>query len=250
MGSQVRTKTTGSGSRKSSDSESGDQLRWTLIAWAVVAVGGVALVLPRGSDAPDTVAPTEIRVSVSSLANLGNLAMEERASDPAALERALDHFWRGHESDPDHLGALFGLAWARQAKGLPESEWHGLYQQTVADTSILAYLSLFNLAVAEREAGSYPEAVAFLEHALRVMPERADGWLALGTNHVAMGDNARSVLDFQRAVELAPDHSQAFFRLGQAHRALGQDIEAEAAWSRALQLDTGWEGRIEAARVQ
>ena len=82
------------------------------------------------------------------------------------------------------------------------------------------------------------------------MPERADGWLALGTNHVAMGDNARAVLDFQRAAELGPDHSRAFFLLGQAHQALGQDIEAEAAWSRALQLDPAWEGRIEAARVQ
>ena len=250
MGSQARTKTTGSGSRKSADSESRDQLTWALIAWAVVAVGGVALVLPRGSDTPDTVAPTEIRVSVSSLANLGNLAMQERASDPAALERALDHFRRGHELDPDHLDARFGLAWARQVKGLPEAEWRGLYQQTVADTSILAYLSLFNLAYAEGEAGRYPEAVAFLEHTLRVMPERADGWLALGANHVAMGDNARAVLNFQRAAELAPDHSRAFFLLGQAHHALGQDIEAEAAWSRALQLDPAWEGRIEAARVQ
>ena len=82
------------------------------------------------------------------------------------------------------------------------------------------------------------------------MPERADGWLALGTNHVAMGDNARAVLDFQRAAELDPDHSRAFFLLGQAHHALGQDIEAEAAWSRALQLDPAWEGRMEAARVQ
>ena len=151
---------------------------------------------------------------------------------------------------PDHLDARFGLAWARQVKGLPESEWYGLYQQTVDDTSLLAYLSPFNLAYAEADAGGYPEAVAFLDHALRVMPERADGWLVLVTNHMAMGNNARSVLDFQRAVELAPDHSRAFFRLGQAHHALGQDIGAEAAWSRALQLDPTWEGRIEAARVQ
>ena len=35
----------------------------------------------------------------------------------------------------------------------------------MADTSILAYLSFFNLAYAEGEAGRYPEAVAFLEHA-------------------------------------------------------------------------------------
>ncbi len=220
-----------------------------LIPWAVVAVGAVAWVLPRGSDTPDAVAPTET-VSVSSLVNLGNLAMQKRASDPAALDQALDHFRRGHELDPEHLNALFALAWARQLKGLPESEWRGLYEQTVSDTSILAYLSLFNLAVAEREAGRHLEAVAFLEQALRVMPERADGWLASGTNHVPMGNNGRAVLDFQRATELDPDSSRAFFLLGQAHHALGQDIEAEAAWSRALQLDAAWEDPIEAARAR
>ena len=249
MGQPGESQDTESGSRKLADSEPRDQLRWALIAWAVVAIGAVAWVLPRGPETRDAVVPTETRVSVSGLVNLGNLAMEKRASDPAALEQALDHFRRGHELDPNHLNARFGLAWARQVKGLPESEWRGLYERTVSDTSILAYLSLFNLAVAEREAGRHSEAIAFLEHALRVMPERADGWLALGTNQVATEDNARAVLGFQRAAELTPDSSRAFFLLGRAHHALGRDVEAEIAWSRAVRLGPVWADQIEAARV-
>lgn len=240
----------GSTVNKAADLEPSDRLKWALIAWAVVAVITVTFVLPRESATPDVVAPTEPQPSVSSLVNLGNLAMGERTSDPAALERALEHFRSGHELDPDHLDARFGLAWARHVKGLPETEWRGLYEQTVADASLLTYLSLFNLAYAEGEAGRYPEAAALLEQALRVMPERADGLVALGTNHAAMRDNALAVRDFQRATELDPDYSRAFFLLGQAHSALGRDTEAEAAWSRALVLNPAWEERIEAARAQ
>ena len=155
-------------------------------------------------------------VAVSSLANLGNLAMQERASDPAAVDRALDHFDRANQLDSGHLNARFGLAWAKQVKGLPESQWRPLYEETVDEASLLTYFSLYNLAYAEQQAESYSEAIAFLQQALQVMPQRADGWL----------------------------------EMGRVHARLGQDTEAEAAWSRALRLDPGLKSQIDAARAR
>ena len=142
---------------------------------------------------------------MSELANLGNLAMQERASDPAAIDRALYHYRRGNAQDPGHLTARFGLAFAAQVKGLPDSEWRGLYQKTVSDACLLAFLSLVNLAHAERQAERYPQALVLLQDAVRVMPERADGWLALARVHAALGQDAAANVAWSRGLELAPD---------------------------------------------
>ncbi len=232
---------------KTGGPESLGRLTWAMGAFAIVAVGVIVALLPRGRDTTDA---NEVRVSVSDLKDLGNLEMEKRASDPAAIDRALTYFERAHDLDPGHLGARFGLAWARQLKSLPETEWRGLYERTVADASLLTYYSLFNLAYAEEEAGRYAEAVGLLERALWVMPERADGWTQKARNLIALGEDERAVVDLREATELAPDSARAYYLLGRAHRRLGNDPEAETAWTRALQLDPNWADQIEAARSE
>jgi tetratricopeptide (TPR) repeat protein len=221
------------------------RLTWALGAFAIVAFGVVVALLARGQDSTEAV---ESRLAVSDLVELGHLEMEVREADPAALDRALMHFERAHDLDPDHLGARFGLAWARQLMNQPESWWRELYEQTVTDASLLTYYSLFNLAYAEQEAGRYTEAVDLLEHALRVMPERADGWTQRGRDLMTMGEHERAVVDLLEATRLAPDSARAFYLLGRAHSHLGNDPEAETAWTRALELDPGWTDQIEAAR--
>ena len=233
----------------SSESKFGSRFTWVVGAWAIVTVAVVAWVLPRGADTPGPATPTAEPVSASTLAQRGYNAMDSRQSDPAALDRALAHFERGHDLDPDHLDARFGLAWARQVKGLPESEWRELYQETVADAALLAYLSLYNLAYAERQAEENAEAVALLERALGVMPERVDGWIELGTLYDAMGEYARAIKAYRQAAELETGSARIFYRLGRAQHHLGQDTEAETAWARALQLDPAWNDQIEAAKA-
>ncbi len=90
----------------------------------------------------------------------------------------------------------------RRVKGLPEPEWRELYEGIIGETSALAYFSLYNLGHAERQAGRYPEAVAFLEQAVRVMPDRAGGWLELGRACEDMGQGERAAEAFRRAAEL------------------------------------------------
>lgn len=256
MGNEMKDQRMGAADAPQSGGSKPRRLAWVVGAWAIVAIGLVALALPRGREAnasatPSKVAPAaapETQASVSSLTNQGNLVMAERGSDPEAITRALELFERAYALDPDHLGARFGLAWARQVKGLPDSEWRDFYDQTVAEGSSLVYLALYNLAYAERQAGRHADAATFLARALRVMPERADGWLAAGSDHMAMGDSARAVADLRRAVELDPASSRGFYLLGQANRSLGQPKEAEAAWNQALRLDPTLKDQIEADR--
>ncbi len=191
-------------SRKLPDSETGARVDWAVVLWTVVAVGVVTWVLPRGRETRSAPSETKAPLAVSELANLGNLAMREVSSDPAAIDRALNHYRRGNAQDPGHLTAQFGLAFAGQVKGLPDSEWRGLYQKTVSEASLLAFLSLFNLAHAEQEAGRYPEALGLLQQAVRVMPERADGWFALARVHAALGHDAEASYARSRGNELAP----------------------------------------------
>ena len=179
-------------------------LSWVLVAWTVAAIAVVAWIMPRGraqDRVPDADRGGE-SASVSTLVKRGYRAMEQRESDPAAVERALADFERGYALEPDHLDARFGLAWAKQVRGLPESEWRGLYESTIGEASLLAYLSLYNLAYAEKRAGRDEAAIALLERAVQMMPERADGWLELGRAREAVGKSAEAAEAFQRAAEL------------------------------------------------
>ncbi len=160
----------------------------------MVAVGVVTWVLTRGQESRTGPVETKAPLSVSELASLGNLAMRELESDPAAIDRALYHYRRGNTQDPGHLTARFGLAFAAQMKGLPDSEWRGLYQQTASEASLLAFLSLVNLAYAEEQAERHPESLGLLQDAVRMMPERADAWFALARVHTALGQDAAADL--------------------------------------------------------
>jgi Tfp pilus assembly protein PilF len=84
-------------------------------------------------------------------------------------------------------------------KALPESEWRGRYEATAEQARELAYLSLYNLSFAEAEAGRPSQAVVLLERALRMMPERQDGWLESGRQRLAAGDLEGAELDLKRA---------------------------------------------------
>jgi tetratricopeptide (TPR) repeat protein len=204
------------------------RFRWALLAWAVIAVVLVVIALPRGRRTvphPHASGPAtsgETALDVPRLVRLGNNAMRERATDPAAVDRALEQFARGHQLDPGNAGARFGLAWARQVKGLPDTEWRPLYLETIDESSRLAYFSLYNLAYAERKAGRHAEAIVLLEQALRVMPDSAEGWTDLGDSRLALDQWARAAEDLQRATELDAASGRASSLLGRAHAALGQ----------------------------
>lgn len=273
MDHQATTETTPPDTRTAGRSRGG-RSAWGLGVWAVVVIAVLVWALPRGREASIPAgAPAEQRppgltasgadgargasgavmpeepVLVTALASRGYAAMNQQASDPAALDRALAEFTRAHELDPQHFTARFGLAWARQLKGRPESEWRPLYLETVATASQLAYFSHLNLAVADREAGRFREEAAQLEQATRVAPERVGGWTRLGIAYEQVDERQLAVEAFRRATEVDAGSARGFYLLGRANNQLGRSARAEAAWSRAIALDPELKDKIAADRA-
>jgi Flp pilus assembly protein TadD len=60
-----------------------------------------------------------------------------------------------------------------------------------------------------------------------------------GTEALDRGDNARAIADLERAAELVPDRSEVHNHLGLAYAAAGRDREALLAFRRAVALDCG-----------
>jgi Flp pilus assembly protein TadD len=60
-----------------------------------------------------------------------------------------------------------------------------------------------------------------------------------GTEALDRGDNARAIADLERAAELVPDRSEVQNHLGLAYAADGRHREALLAFRRAVALDCG-----------
>ena len=60
-----------------------------------------------------------------------------------------------------------------------------------------------------------------------------------GTEALDRGDNARAIADLERAAELVPDRSEVQNHLGLAYAADGRHQEALLAFRRAVALDCG-----------
>jgi tetratricopeptide (TPR) repeat protein len=97
----------------------------------------------------------------------------------------------------------------------------------------------FQLGTLYEELGPQrlPQAVAVLEEAVALAPERARYRLELGFAYENLGrlDQARN--EYQRGAALIPQMPHAWARLGALEARLGQDAPAEQHLRRALQVD-------------
>jgi tetratricopeptide (TPR) repeat protein len=87
----------------------------------------------------------------------------------------------------------------------------------------------------EREA--YAAAAGYLEQAVRIDPDKARYWRALGTAYFMMGKMAEAEARTRRATELNPDDATAYNNLGRILLIQGRTDEAEAALHRCTELD-------------
>jgi tetratricopeptide (TPR) repeat protein len=95
----------------------------------------------------------------------------------------------------------------------------------------------FKIAVAQYEAGKYPEAAAQLEKLVREIPENFEVHELLGLVYAAESENDRANEHLEKAVRLKPDSTTAHTNLGNNLFRLGKLDLAEQQFKKAAALE-------------
>ena len=95
----------------------------------------------------------------------------------------------------------------------------------------------FKSAVAQYEAGNYPQAAAELEKLVREVPNSFEVQELLGLVYAAQSENDKANQHLEQAVRLKPDSATAHTNLGNSLLRLGQFDLAEQQFKRAATLD-------------
>jgi tetratricopeptide (TPR) repeat protein len=103
-----------------------------------------------------------------------------------------------------------------------------------------AVQTLLARAHAEQAAGRFKEAEAACRDLLALDDKHAGAWHLLGIVTFRAGDAAGALAPIDRAAALAPDKADVRNSRGFALRALGRDTEAEAAFREAVALDANF----------
>jgi tetratricopeptide (TPR) repeat protein len=86
------------------------------------------------------------------------------------------------------------------------------------------------------ETGQFRDAESALEqHALRLAPEKVDGWFNLGLAKFVLEKWKEAADCFQKALHYKPDHALAHYNLGHCHLKRGDRAAAAAEFRLALQ---------------
>jgi tetratricopeptide (TPR) repeat protein len=93
------------------------------------------------------------------------------------------------------------------------------------------------LAAKYLQAGRVPDAIAQLEHALRLKPDDAEAHSNLASAFQLQGRLTEAVLHAREAARLEPDDDRVHFNLGNAMNATGRIDEAIREFARAVQIN-------------
>jgi len=138
----------------------------------------------------------------------GRARLDERTEQ--GMRRAVEHFRRAIEEDPE-----YPLAWVGLADGL---------------TLLFEYTD----EAAER---TLPEAEAAARRALELSPELGEAHASMGLLHEARHQGPESLREHRRAVALQPSYAEAHNWLSWTSQLLGRPREALAASRRAVELN-------------
>ena len=94
------------------------------------------------------------------------------------------------------------------------------------------------LARALSAAGAYTEAIGAYREAARLMPDDPEGWLRLADALLNLGgDPQGAVEELQVALRIEPESARGYGALGAALHAMGEHPEAAASFAEAVRLD-------------
>ncbi len=135
------------------------------------------------------------------------------------------HFYLGklHLERGDHAGALAHLT-RSNALGAPNEDLASIY----------TYMGL-----AHKEMEQYRDALAMLQKADDIDPERTDTLNLMGFCHFKLGAHEAALASFERVVGLNPNSAIDYANLAVNHRALGDTAKAVEYYRLALTLDPG-----------
>jgi len=167
----------------------------------------------------------------------------------AEAEPLLERLLREHQAQPAEAHHYLGVC-AEMRQDYADAETHyrealrrdpGLFESRVNLGNVLFYL------------GRNDEALTTLTELTQAFPDEPDGFLALGMQQKAVGDDAGALASFQRAVELDPstvpppldetmmDHPGfvALFEIAALHQEAGRTEEELAVLREALRRSDG-----------
>ena len=224
-------------------------LDWLYLPWAALIAGtvfGTARVMPqRGWRVGGAVAG----VVVIGLAAVTALRAPSYRSDgaywqavlrrsPACAEALarLGEFDRALRIDPNHRGALLGLAAAHGAA----NEWDravARYQQLLARDPRDGD-ALFGLAVAYAQQDRTDDAIRAMQDVLRIHPDDARAHRELSVLYREAGDTSRALQHGERAMRLHPRQPEPYIELATLSLTrLGDVQRAQSLLQRAIRLD-------------
>ena len=95
---------------------------------------------------------------------------------------------------------------------------------------------LFAQGQALRKAGKWHEAIATLEAASRINPQRPETLLSLGVLHLQRGEMVDALALVKRALGARPGYAEAWNTLGHVHAALNDHLSAFGAFTQACAI--------------
>jgi tetratricopeptide (TPR) repeat protein len=137
--------------------------------------------------------------------------------------------------DGSHVAALCGLAAVCLGVGnTRDAERLARHALTQAAHFPLARRALAHTLLA---AGRLPEAEAATRALLKIEPENAQNWVALGTIHTRMLRQQEALAAFEEAARLRPSQVSLRLSIGHIQKTLGQRTQCEKTYHECLAMD-------------
>ncbi len=133
------------------------------------------------------------------------------------------------------LGLTFLTRQQTQVYQNHQTLWEATVRQNPA--SWLAHLELGRVAL---NSGNYPQALVYLDEALRLQPKALYAYANRGLTYTHLQQHERALQDFQKALELQPQYVRGYYNRGNSHAHLKQYDFAIRDYSEALRLDPNY----------
>lgn len=209
----------------------------------------IAWLLPNSRDDVSTAheqANVPEQLSVDALIDKGYEAMGQATE--SAYNDAYGFFSRAQTQNSHSLHARFGVAWARNARGAPASDWYDLYVETANDALMLASYSLVNMARSKNNDGEQDAAIALYTRAANIEHDKSVGWIRLGDALLRMARYQAAISPLKRATEIEPNNAKALYSYGAALGHSGNTEAAAAQLNKAAEFDSTLRGDIAALK--
>ena len=162
---------------------------------------------------------------------------------------AIERYREARREMPDALRPQIGEAWSLLAMGRAREARPIAEQLVVSNPGVVDTMML--VAAARANTGDPAAALAALDHARTLAPQRPDVHQQIGDIARSLGDNEGAIAAYRQALELDSEFAVVRFQLARLLRAKGQVREAEQELEAALDaVPTYAEATLELASLR